>query len=243
MSEDGTLSILSTNCRGLLCGCMLGNEEPRSSNRWSGVLRVLKLVVRNARESGMISASVRGPCESREEQNQLVLLRPRNSAILQTNPILRWTRVPNALSYEVDISQGITPIWTKRTVEECEVRVPSGLLEAGQKYFWTVRANLEDSIVEKTAAFRVLSEDSVGLLRKTLQRVDTLSALLDPWAQLQLKTLIYASFGVYDDAVNALIDAKLLDASEMERRRQLLSGLLGSMHVPADEIKAFGFRD
>ena len=243
IADDGSLFTISANCRAPLVQCLARfAEKPESSAALAKVFwQAVRAIFGGTSRLHMASASVRG-LES-GGQPDLVILAPRNASVATTRPVLKWKGVPEASSYEVVIYELGDPIWNEEMSEargECQVRVPEGVLRYGQKYFWSVRANTEDSIFEKTAMFRTLPSDSVASLENEIERLNrVLGTQVDDWTAAQLKALLYSSYGLYNDALETVLAAAKEAEVDPGQRREFVLGLLAKMGVDRKELRAF----
>ncbi len=239
LTADGVPETVCANCKGAVKDCVVGEKrKSRKWGLWPGIVNALRrLVASSSSTVELVSASVRG--RAGEEGPKLVLLQPRNSAVEGPPVRLKWEASPDPESlFTVSVFEGTRKIWVTET-DSTECVLPQDLLKPGAVYFWMVRAGFEDTILEKSASFRVLPEDSLRLLQDALASVlsDSLGAGADPY----VKALLLAAFGLYNDAF-ATVEPLYVSGDSLARgaSRDLVLGLLGKMGVAPDEIAAFG---
>ena len=88
------------------------------------------------------------------------LLSPREGSVLKRGSIpISWQKVPEVVSYDVSIMTASGDIVISRQSENESINLPSDLpLQAGEKYFLSVRARLRDgrTIRSSVVSFRVI---------------------------------------------------------------------------------------
>jgi hypothetical protein len=96
-----------------------------------------------------------------------ILISPRNTAILDAHPRLRW-KDTGAASYIVEIRQGSKSVWTKKEVASTEITYPADapMLEAGKDYLLVITAPLV-AVPAKTV--RRGSDFKLSVIRKDLK--------------------------------------------------------------------------
>jgi hypothetical protein len=141
-----------------------------------------------------------------------ILISPRNTAILDAHPRLRW-KDTGAASYIVEIRQGSKSVWTKKEVASTEITYPADapMLEAGKDYLLVItdpatgRSSSEDS--EKGLGFQVVSDTQRSEIEVRRQSILQLSGLDEPSKKLAL-AIYYANLRIGGRGL--LSDARIL---------------------------------
>lgn len=168
------------------------------------------------------------------------ILHPRNTAVLDANPLLRWHDT-GANSYEVAIVEGGKVLWSQSGVPGAELRYPDDgpELQPGVDYLLSVKDedsghhSGEDPV--KGLGFRVLSEEDQAMVEA---RGDEILALpIDEPARHFALAVYYAGLGLRGEAL-ALLDE--ITSTVGAPAIQLWRGdLLLAMHLPTESESAY----
>jgi tetratricopeptide (TPR) repeat protein len=170
-----------------------------------------------------------------------ILLSPRDTAVMDAHPRLVWTRVPDAIEYEIELRGAVgTSIRLAADDLHCGLGsgpwhdldvcswAPSGkwpALEPERPVFLKLgsRQTLTGSLRQVREAYQIhlLSVNAQRSLREVLRQIATLP--MDKAGRLLLTAGAYAKGGLYADAITTYDEA--LQAQEMPEARVTLGDL------------------
>lgn len=149
-----------------------------------------------------------------------VILAPRNTALLEREPPLRWTGVSGALEYVLSMSGPEAFVDQQIDVEDlscvedaraapgllCSLPWPSGAwtLQEGKTYFLTVSARISLASALRASDTSVLKPLTAEQATQLSSRIADLQALdLDPTTRDVLLGGLYVEHGIYNQAIEA----------------------------------------
>ncbi|MGQ9463537.1 MAG: hypothetical protein ACUVTP_10525 [Candidatus Fervidibacter sp.] len=173
------------------------------------------------------------------DKNQLVLLSPRNTKILESRPTFVWTKVENAKGYRVTVGffdEG-KRVW-ETTVNQTSLRYPDDAPEFKPEkvYIWQVEAIGVPGAVE-SAWFVVLHPAEVRDVKFSLQQLR--SKAPDFLAYSLIAASFLESLGCYVEAISILSIA-IKQSPQQPEPRFLLASLYETVGLPnlAEQMRA-----
>jgi hypothetical protein len=158
---------------------------------------------------------------SRDPQVPYVMS-PRNTSVLEGQPVIRWNQVPNANYYDVEVV-GPDFSWQKRVTEPQVVYDNNPPLQQGVKYRIIVVANGRSSREDGVVSFTVLDENTITKMRGTI--TELAKSNLSEEAALLARVKVYQQTELYSIAIDE-IQAWLTKGN----RSGAVYALLGSLY-------------
>ncbi|MBW4683310.1 MAG: hypothetical protein KME19_24965 [Microcoleus vaginatus WJT46-NPBG5] len=134
------------------------------------------------------------------DENSPYIISPRQTALLDERPILRWNAVKGAKHYIVKVRNATGVIWEAR-VNSAKIAYSGSSLQPGGEYQIIVRADGNLAPME-SAIFLVLEKHKAEAVRDKLQAVAQ-QGLSEP-AQALAKIHIYSNDGLFADGIETL---------------------------------------
>lgn len=197
---------------------------------------VSRFVTAGSRQTGLVSiADMRAGTDA----SAPLLLAPRNTAILEDSPTLRWRSVPGANRYRVRVVRAAGgEAWVREVPAaggaEDSLAYPAEAapLQAGEDYTWEVVASDEKGTLRReSAGLKVLGGDTGASVRANLTRI-TASAGGDGAPAARFLAASYlSSLGLYEDAAREFRVLAVL-APESPEPHEALGHLYLSVGIP-----------
>lgn len=151
-----------------------------------------------------------------------MIIAPRNTKLLTTHPMLRWTPVRGVITYQVSIRD-----WSTTVISATQVAYPADAppLATGETYKMVVRAGGRNSDEETTLGlgFALLNPDEAQAVREAERRIGALG--LDAPAVDFLMAHLYAAQGLNAEAIEQL------EALSTTPREPAVARLLGDIYL------------
>ena len=158
------------------------------------------------------------------------LISPRNTALLNRQPILRWNHT-GARSYQVKVTgEGLN--WST-TVKQPQVIFPGNKqpIQPGSRYWVTVVAEDGKRFDSNGLSFTFLGDEQVRQVQQDVEAMKQLS--LNPNSQRFALAIVYQKYGLKLEAIN-LLEA----ASKQGRQTSAITRLLGELYQESGLLRA-----
>lgn len=180
----------------------------------------VQYAVANRNRSNRSPVTMGGP-----ENADLTLLEPRSSVVLTRRPIFRWSRVPDATTYLVNIYDKNESLVCAESTPETRLSPPGRCqpLEPGD-YKWEVTARMGGRVSGNPAfydatSFTVVTEQQATEIDKAVEHAREMAEGAHEAAPIYVSTLM-------ESKIYPLAEAELLVALERSPRDQTLWALL-----------------
>lgn len=132
-----------------------------------------------------------------------LLIQSPNTAVIEATPNLKWSVVPSAQYYNVDVFHLGQRIFNTKTSETSLNLVEYGSFETGQVYSLEIRAINDSGLVDKASvALQLLSDDERLEIEQQITLINTSSLKRED--RIQLIDSVYRSAGLTLEAIEFL---------------------------------------